>query len=104
MIVSFKPPSRTTSTCSARAFDDPVGQYGAGIEEIIDLHVLLRIVAAMFVADEEHRGRNSRSGECGGIARLDSPAACCECPDARPPPSSPSRWPDRRRRRPLPPV
>ena len=46
-----------------------MGQYGAGTEEIIDFHVLLRIVAAMLVADEEHRGRNSRSGECSGIMR-----------------------------------
>src|SRR3977135_206034 len=69
MIVSFKPPSRTATTCSARAFDDPVGQHGASIEEIIDLHVLLRLVAAMLVADEEHGGRNSSSGECGGIMR-----------------------------------
>src|SRR5882724_9425483 len=48
---------------------DPARQHRAGIEEIVDLHMLPWIVAAMFIAHKEHAGWNTGRRKRRSIVR-----------------------------------
>ena len=48
---------------------DPAGEHGGGLEEVVDLHGLVRIVAAVGVAHEQHGRGNAGRRERRRIVR-----------------------------------
>ena len=61
------------STCAVCALgrpslaDKPSRKHASALQEIIDLHGLARVVAAVGVAYEQHGGRHPRHGEGRGV-------------------------------------